>query len=141
MSMQEILASIDRVTRLGTARSLINPRWPAQNSTLLEGVYDERGHVPPHYHDCEEIILCTDGEGILFIGEDPHTIVSGTALVVPVGVPHCLYNTGIGRLHLLAFLPTADPEFHWVPSLRRTAENAESPKLQPHVVEPERAVA
>lgn len=141
MSIQESLASIDRVTRLGTARSLINPRWPAQCSTLLEGIYEERGHVPPHYHDCEEILLCTDGEGILFIGEEPHTIVSGTALVIPAGVPHCLYNTGIGRLHLLAFLPDADPEFHWVPSLRRHVETAETTPAQEPAATLERAVA
>lgn len=126
MSTQEILASIDRVTRLGTIRSLINPRTPAQHCCLLEGVYEERGHVPPHYHDCEEIVLCTDGEGILFIGEDPHTIVSGTALVIPAGVPHCLYNTGIGRLHLLAFMPSVEPAFNWVPSLRRTPDLTEA---------------
>ncbi len=122
MSIQDTIASLERNTRMGTSRSLMAHGGQAGNSTVLEGVYQERGHIPPHYHDCEEVILCAQGEGILFIGEEPHTFMAGATMVIPAGVAHCVYNTGIGQLRLLAFFPSACPAFHWVASLRRMAE-------------------
>ena len=125
MSTQEILSSIGRVSRLVATRSLLDPRSSAKNCSLFEGVYEERGHVPPHYHDCEEVLLCTAGEGIVFIGEEPHPFAVGATMVIPPGVAHCIYNTGIGRLRLMAFISSANPAFTWVTSLRRTLEIAE----------------
>jgi mannose-6-phosphate isomerase-like protein (cupin superfamily) len=84
---------------------------------VLEETYDPRGHVPPHYHDCEEILVFLEGEGIVFISQDPRSVAAGTTIVVPPGKPHCLYNTGLGRLHFLAFHPKSHPEYHFVPGL------------------------
>ncbi len=122
MSVEATIASLERNTRLGTSRNLLAHGGADGNSMVLEGIYQERGHIPPHYHDCEEVILCAQGEGILFIAEEPHTFIAGSTMVIPAGVPHCVYNTGIGRLRLLAFFPSSDPHFHWVPSLRRVTE-------------------
>ena len=77
MSIEDTIASLERNTRMGTSRSLMAHGGKSGNSTVLEGVYQERGHIPPHYHDCEEVILCAQGEGILFIGEEPHTFMAG----------------------------------------------------------------
>ena len=108
---------VREVVRNGVIEVLACPESGTRNSLVLEATYDPRGHVPPHYHDCEEILVFLEGEGIVFIGQDPRSVAAGTTVVVPPGKPHCLYNTGLGRLHLLAFHPKANPEYHFVPGL------------------------
>jgi mannose-6-phosphate isomerase-like protein (cupin superfamily) len=105
------------IVRNGSVEVLACPESGTRSSLVLEETYDPRGHVPPHYHDCEEILVFLEGEGIVFLGQDPRTVIKGTTVVIPPGKPHCLYNTGIGRLHLLVFHPKANPEYHWVPGL------------------------
>ncbi|MHB1769388.1 MAG: cupin domain-containing protein [Phycisphaerae bacterium] len=114
VSQMEVLRE---VLRNGTVEVLACPESGTRSSLVLEETYDPRGHVPPHYHDCEEILVFLEGEGIVFIGQDPRSVAAGTTIVVPPGKPHCLYNTGLGRLHFLAFHPKSHPEYHFVPGL------------------------
>lgn len=122
MSVENIISSFERTSRLGTVRSLLGPHAQAQNCAVIESVYQERGHVPPHYHNCEQVLVCAEGDGILFIGEEPHTLLAGSTMVIPAGIAHCFYNTGNGRMRLLSFFPAANPECHWVASLRRVTD-------------------
>lgn len=103
--------------RNGSVEVLACPESGTRSSLVLDETYDLRGHVPPHYHDCEEVLVVLEGEGMLFLGQDPRIVAAGTTVVIPPGKPHCLYNTGIGRLHLLAFHPKANPVYQWVPGL------------------------
>ena len=58
--------------------------------------------TPPHQHDCEEVVLITEGSGELHI--DGRVIAFGpdTTLVLPPNRPHQIFNTGSVALKTIA---------------------------------------
>jgi mannose-6-phosphate isomerase-like protein (cupin superfamily) len=117
MEMQEKLKDIEQKQRLGTVRLLAAPETGCNTGTVLEAHYEACGHCPPHYHDCDEVLVFLEGEGTLFVGQEPRPVFAGTTVSIPAGTPHCFYNTGIGHVRLLAFLSKGDPEFTFVNGL------------------------
>lgn len=65
------------------------------------------GATPPHRHDCEEVVLCSAGNGALQIGGEQHAFGAGSTLVIPADVPHQILNTGDDPIELLAVFSTA----------------------------------
>ena len=74
--------------------------------------------TPPHQHDCEEVVLVTEGSGELHL--DGRIIPFGpdTTLVLPPDRPHQILNTGTVPLKTIAafssspvgtFLPDGAP--------------------------------
>eukprot|EP00755_Sulcionema_specki_P009231 Sspe_Gene.43158::Locus_20998_Transcript_1_1_Confidence_1.000_Length_4608::g.43158::m.43158 len=50
--------------------------------------------VPWHSHPTsEEVIYCTHGEGMAFVGEQKREMVPGTMVFLPMGVKHRFANT------------------------------------------------
>jgi len=62
---------------------------------------DPQGATPPHRHDCEEVILVTEGEGTLAIDGQEKPFRAGDTIIVPPNAPHQLINTGSGPLRTL----------------------------------------
>jgi mannose-6-phosphate isomerase-like protein (cupin superfamily) len=71
---------------------------------------DAQGATPPHTHDCEEVILIQDGEGILVYEGQEHPFTAGDTIIVPPTVEHQLINTGHEPLTLVAILSTSNVE-------------------------------
>lgn len=68
---------------------------------------DPAGATPPHFHDCEEVILVQEGEGTLILGGEARRFRAGDTIIVPPSVHHQIVNTGDGPLVSLAALSTA----------------------------------
>jgi len=117
METQEQLTQLEQKQRLGKIRFLASPESGCNNCTVIEGHYEACGHCPPHYHDCDEVLVFLEGEGTLFVGQEPRPVFAGTTITIPAGTPHCFYNTGIGHVRLLSFLPKANPEHVFVDGL------------------------
>jgi quercetin dioxygenase-like cupin family protein len=117
MVAREQLVALENQNRQASIFSLLPEEAGAKNSSVLEVVFEPGGHMPPHAHPVEEILLFLSGDGILFIGQEPHTVCAGVTIAIPAGTPHCLYNTGIGRLRVISFSPTSHCEFQWLPGL------------------------
>jgi quercetin dioxygenase-like cupin family protein len=62
--------------------------------------------IPLHTHPTDELIVFTDGEGQVRLGEGSRRVTAGTAVFVPAGTPHGTTNVGSGPLELNAVFPT-----------------------------------
>ncbi len=111
MEMQDTFAELEQKQRLGTIRVLAAPETGCDSCTVIEGRYEACGHCPPHRHDCDEVLVFLEGEGTLFVGQEPRPVFGGTTVTIPAGTPHCFYNTGIGHVRMMAFLPKANPAY------------------------------
>lgn len=58
--------------------------------------------TPPHQHDCEEVVLVTEGSGEVHIDGKVHAFGPDSTLVLPPNVPHQIFNTGATPLKTLA---------------------------------------
>ena len=74
--------------------------------------------TPPHQHDCEEVVLVTEGSGELHIDGKVLAFGPDTTLVLPPNRPHQIFNTGSVPLKTIAafsatpvgtFLPDGAP--------------------------------
>ncbi|MEZ5559168.1 MAG: cupin domain-containing protein [Pseudomonadales bacterium] len=73
--------------------------------------------TPPHQHDCEEVVVVTEGGGEVHIGDKVFVFGPDTTLVLPPNVLHQIVNTGSVPLKTIAafsatpvgtFLPGGD---------------------------------
>jgi len=117
MIVRQQLTALEQHNRQASIFSLVGENSGAKNSTVNEVIFEAGGHMPPHSHSVEETLVFLSGEGILFIGQEPHSVCAGTTLVIPANTPHCFYNTGIGRARFISFSPTSDLKFNWLPGL------------------------
>jgi mannose-6-phosphate isomerase-like protein (cupin superfamily) len=59
------------------------------------------GATPPHFHDCEEVVLVRGGSGVVEAADAVHRFESGTTIVIPPGEHHQIVNTGDVPLELV----------------------------------------
>lgn len=59
------------------------------------------GATPPHRHDCDEVVLCSGGQGELHIAGEVHRFSSGHTVVVPRNAVHQIFSVGDQPLELL----------------------------------------
>lgn len=50
--------------------------------------------TPSHSHDCDEVVLCTGGQGEVHADGQVHRFAAGCTLVLPRGLVHQIFNTG-----------------------------------------------
>lgn len=60
--------------------------------------------TPPHYHECEEVVVIHSGRGQLVIDGKATAFGPGTTLTVAARVVHQVMNTGDSDMTLLAVL-------------------------------------
>lgn len=81
------------------------------------------GATPPHFHECDEVVLCQSGWGEVHIAGQAHRFGPDSTLVLPRGVVHQIFNTGEVPMEILGtfgaspvhtFLPGGEPlELPW----------------------------
>jgi quercetin dioxygenase-like cupin family protein len=57
--------------------------------------------TPPHRHDCDEVVLCQQGEGEVHIDGTVHRFGAAQTIVLPKGSQHQIFNVGAGLLEIL----------------------------------------
>ncbi|HEY0492765.1 MAG TPA: cupin domain-containing protein [Candidatus Dormibacteraeota bacterium] len=92
-------------------RVLVDPALGCRRMTQFTGIIP-RGRAPLHAHPHEEAVYILEGEGRLWIGEEPAgTLRPGSVVFFPIGVRHSLENTGPDDMKVLgAFSPAGSPE-------------------------------
>ena len=88
------LPGLDHVTLAGADVGL-------RGLSVWRQTIDPGGSTPPHFHDCEEVVLVTDGTGAVHGPSGSHTLGSGTTLVFPPLEEHQIVNTGSTPLELV----------------------------------------
>ncbi len=71
---------------------------------------DPSGATPPHRHDCEEVVVVLDGEGVLLIEGREERFRAGDTVIIPRDVPHQIIAGGDRPLRLVAALAMAPVE-------------------------------
>ena len=85
------------VTKDGSIiRELIHPNIHGnQNMSVAEATIPIGSSTYHHYHEqSEEIYHITQGEGIVFVGEERVKVTVGHSVCLPPGVCHSVENTG-----------------------------------------------
>jgi quercetin dioxygenase-like cupin family protein len=92
-------------------RVLVNPEVGCRQMTQFTGVIPT-GRAPLHAHPHEEAVYILEGEGRLWIGDEPAgPLRPGSVVFFPIGVRHTLENTGPADMKVLgAFSPAGSPE-------------------------------
>lgn len=62
------------------------------------------GATPPHFHDCEEVVLVRNGSGTVETAGAAHRFGPGTTLVIAPGEHHQIVNTGDAPLDIIGIL-------------------------------------
>jgi len=88
------LPGLDHVTLAGSDVGL--RRLSVWRQTL-----DPGGATPPHFHDCEEVVLVTAGTGTVHGPTGSQTFASGTTLLFAPLEQHQIVNTGGTPLELV----------------------------------------
>jgi quercetin dioxygenase-like cupin family protein len=76
--------------------------------SVWDQVLEPGAATPPHRHDCEEVVLCSAGRGLLVLeghgGETARTepFAAGTTICIPRNAVHQIFNTGEEALRLVA---------------------------------------
>jgi quercetin dioxygenase-like cupin family protein len=117
MSVEQIIEDSKQHIVKGSVRQLVDSVRGAGDATVIEAVFESGGHFPPHTHEHDQTLIVLDGEGILFIGEEPHTIIPETVIRIPAGTPHCIYNTSLIRLRVLSIFASSEPTLTFVDGL------------------------
>ena len=95
-----IRSFFDDKSRLGTRFHV----WELDPGT------SEGAHTHQEEGALEEIYYFTEGQGRMWIGDDPVDVAAGDAILVPAGVPHGFENNGTSPLRVVLFFgkPQAD---------------------------------
>jgi mannose-6-phosphate isomerase-like protein (cupin superfamily) len=57
--------------------------------------------TPPHFHDCEEVVLVESGAGEVRAGDVTLRFGAGQTILIPAGENHQIVNTGSGPLTIV----------------------------------------
>ncbi|MEW6703989.1 MAG: cupin domain-containing protein [Pseudomonadota bacterium] len=57
--------------------------------------------TPPHSHDCDEVVLCTAGQGEVHVDGQVHRFGADCTLVLRRGPVHQIFNTGSQPMEIL----------------------------------------
>jgi len=93
-----------------TERTLVSKEQGATSLTVKEVELHPGWEGRLHTHPTDMTIMVLAGAVQMVLGEDVHTVRSGTTMLVPPGVPHRLLNQLWMPVRLLVIYPTTDLE-------------------------------
>ncbi|MGR8919892.1 MAG: cupin domain-containing protein [Gammaproteobacteria bacterium] len=88
-------------------QTLAGGRDGMQQFEIWRQTIDAGAATPVHRHDCEEVIVIFEGEGVCRVGDVEHHFKADDSLLIPPNVVHQIVNTGSGDLRIMATLSMA----------------------------------
>jgi mannose-6-phosphate isomerase-like protein (cupin superfamily) len=88
------LPGLDHVTLAGGSVGL-------RKLSVWQQIIAPGGATPPHFHDCEEVVLVTAGIGAIHTPSGSHTFGAGKTLLIPPLEEHQILNTGSTPVELV----------------------------------------
>ena len=84
-------------------RELMHPKYHGnKNQSLAEAIIDPGQITHKHQHNLsEELYHVTQGQGMMFLGDEQFEVSVGDTLCIKPGTPHHIKNTGTTPLHIL----------------------------------------
>ena len=91
-------------------RTVIDHRSGSEALALWQEEHEAGFHVPPHRHDCEEIIAVIEGEIEATLEQEVFPVGSGQSFLIAAGRLHGFRVVGGRPVRLLALFSSADPK-------------------------------
>ena len=88
-------------------RWLIGKEDDAPNFAMREFQVDPGGHTPRHHHPYEHEVYVVEGQGIIFEGDQAHTIKAGDVILVQPDEVHQFKNESDAPFKFLCLIPNA----------------------------------
>jgi quercetin dioxygenase-like cupin family protein len=96
-------------------RIVADPACGLCSATHFVG-YIPTKRAPKHFHTYDEVIYVLDGEGVLHTEDGEHTVHAGSCIQLPARTIHCLENTGVDVMRVVAvFRPAGSPAAAYYP--------------------------
>jgi quercetin dioxygenase-like cupin family protein len=109
-------------------RIVADPASGLRSATQFVG-YVPTAKAPDHFHTYDEMIYVLDGDGVLHANGEEHELRPGSIVGLPSRTVHCLENTGVQTMRLLAvFRPAGSPAAAYYPD--GTPAHADAPVLE-----------
>jgi mannose-6-phosphate isomerase-like protein (cupin superfamily) len=90
-------------------RIVADPACGLSSATHFVG-YIPTKRAPEHFHTYDEVIYVLDGEGVLHTDDGEHAVQAGSCIQLPACTVHCLENTGVDVMRVVAvFRPAGSP--------------------------------
>ena len=86
-------------------RWLIGKPEDAPNFAMREFQVDPGGHTPRHHHPYEHEVYVTEGQGVIYEGDTPHTIKAGDVVLVRPNEVHQFQNHSDTPFKFLCLIP------------------------------------
>lgn len=86
-------------------RCLIGPEDRAPSFSMRQFEVAPGGYTPKHTHAHEHEVFVLEGAGVVLEGTTQHTLIPGTAVLVPPNQEHQFRNTGDTPLKFLCLVP------------------------------------
>jgi len=68
------------------------------------------GATPPHRHDCDEVVMCSAGEGELHIDGVVHQFSAGSTVTLSRNVMHQIFSVGSEAMEIVGVLAASPVE-------------------------------
>jgi quercetin dioxygenase-like cupin family protein len=91
-------------------RTVIDARTGAAGLALWQEEHGAGFHVPPHRHDCEEVIAVLAGGIEAEVAGQRFRVGPGESFLIPAGEAHGFRVVGEGPVRLLAIFGAPDPK-------------------------------
>lgn len=96
-------------------RIVADPVCGLRSATHFVG-YIPTKRAPEHFHTYDEVIYVVDGEGVLHTEDGEHVVHAGSCIQLPARTIHCLENTGVDVMRVVAvFRPAGSPAAAYYP--------------------------
>jgi mannose-6-phosphate isomerase-like protein (cupin superfamily) len=96
-------------------RIVADPSTGLRSATHFVG-YVPTERAPEHFHTYDEVIYVLGGQGVLHVGEEHTPVNAGSCIELPARTVHCLENTGLDVMRLVAvFTPAGSPAAAYYP--------------------------
>ena len=82
----------------------------AESTTVWEQWIPPQGHIPPHYHEVEEVLVILSGEISITLDNTTSIVQKPATILIPKQKVHSLEPHGPNEVHLLAFFPITSPK-------------------------------
>lgn len=88
-------------------RWLVTEQEGAPNFAMRQFEVEPGGYTPKHFHPYEHEVFVLEGEGVVYEGDQPHSLKAGDVVLVTPDEVHQFRNTGDLPLKFLCLIPNS----------------------------------
>lgn len=84
-----------------------------RNMSIWQQAITPGSATPPHRHDCEEVVLCSAGEGELHVAGRVERFGANMTVIIPPNADHQIISVGSEPLRIVAVFGMTPVQVHF----------------------------